>query len=53
MQSRFASIRRGLRAALLVGLLGFVLGACEDNLFEPCDPDGDTPHTPCPVEQTA
>lgn len=42
---------RGVRALLLACALGLVLGACEgSNIFKPCDPDGTTPHTPCPQE---
>lgn len=39
------------RLSILLGC-ALAVGACEgSNLFEPCDPDGDTPHTPC--EQAA
>lgn len=39
---------RALRHVALVFLFGLGLGACEgSNAFEPCDPDGDTPYTPC------
>lgn len=40
--------RRALRHGFAVCVLGLALSACEgSNVFEPCDPDGDTPHTPC------
>jgi len=39
---------RMLRAGVALCLFSVVLSACEgSNAFEPCDPDGDTPHTPC------
>jgi hypothetical protein len=43
-----AGSARIVRRAVCVCLLGLMLGACEgSNMFEPCDPDGDTPHTAC------
>jgi hypothetical protein len=50
-ENRTSGRARGVRALLLACALGLVLGACEgSNIFKPCDPDGTTPHTPCPPE---
>lgn len=39
---------RALRSLTVACAFGVALSACEgSNAFEPCDPDGDTPHTAC------
>jgi hypothetical protein len=55
MKGRVAMHRAGartVRAIVLACMLGLALGACSgSNVFEPCDPDGSTPHKPCEVTE--